>query len=158
MKVDKIISGGQTGADRGGLEAGRTLGIRTGGTAPFNWYTENGPDPSLESFGLVAKGDYKSRTRKNIEDSDATVVFAYLPGSPGTVLTLSLCEKVSKPCHVYKDEESLKVWLKKVYNGLPTSLFGNKTFTLNVAGNRESKAPGIQELTTKTLVKTLNET
>lgn len=51
--VEKIISGGQTGADRGGLEAARTLGIPTGGTAPRGYLTETGPDESLREFGLT---------------------------------------------------------------------------------------------------------
>jgi hypothetical protein len=41
-KVVRIISGGQTGADRAGLEAGRLLGVATGGTAPNNFLTEQG--------------------------------------------------------------------------------------------------------------------
>ncbi len=47
-KVVRIISGGQTGADRAGLEAGKLLGVATGGTAPANFLTENGmcwPNP-----------------------------------------------------------------------------------------------------------------
>ncbi|KAL6067628.1 Molybdenum carrier, variant 4 [Balamuthia mandrillaris] len=66
-KVVKIISGGQTGADRAGLEAGRLLGIATGGTAPSNFLTERGPDQTLKRlFGLTADGDlsYAARTRK----------------------------------------------------------------------------------------------
>ena len=34
MKLRKIISGGQTGVDRAGLEAGKKLNLETGGTAP----------------------------------------------------------------------------------------------------------------------------
>jgi hypothetical protein len=40
MIPNKIISGGQTGADQGGLEGARLLGIQTGGTAPYNWMTD----------------------------------------------------------------------------------------------------------------------
>ncbi len=53
IQVAKIISGGQTGADRGGLEAGRVLGIETGGTCPKFFRTETGHDVSLQGFGLV---------------------------------------------------------------------------------------------------------
>ena len=49
----KIISGGQTGIDRMGLEVARELGLPTGGTAPKSYWTENGADPSLAAFGLA---------------------------------------------------------------------------------------------------------
>ena len=49
----QIVSGGQTGADQGGLEAALALGIPVGGWAPKGWLTENGPDPTLESkYGM----------------------------------------------------------------------------------------------------------
>jgi hypothetical protein len=57
--IEKLISGGQTGADRAGLEAAKALGIATGGTAPKGWRIENpdgtsGSDPSLAEFGCEA--------------------------------------------------------------------------------------------------------
>lgn len=52
--LTKIISGGQTGADEGGLEGARLLGIPTGGTAPKGYRTENGPNLTLrDTYGLV---------------------------------------------------------------------------------------------------------
>jgi hypothetical protein len=47
-----IISGGETGADRGGLDAGRSLGLKTGGSVREKYMTEHGPDPSLKVFGV----------------------------------------------------------------------------------------------------------
>jgi hypothetical protein len=46
-KIVKVISGGQTGADQGGLVAARTLKIETGGTAAKGWLTEDGPKRKL---------------------------------------------------------------------------------------------------------------
>ncbi|KAL6067625.1 Molybdenum carrier [Balamuthia mandrillaris] len=89
-KVVKIISGGQTGADRAGLEAGRLLGIATGGTAPSNFLTERGPDQTLKRlFGLTADGDlsYAARTRKNVDDADGTIAFRLHEGN-GTDKTI----------------------------------------------------------------------
>jgi len=40
--LEMVISGGQTGADRGGLIAAKELGIPTGGTAPLGYKTEAG--------------------------------------------------------------------------------------------------------------------
>jgi hypothetical protein len=41
--LELVISGGQTGADQGGLRATRACGIPTGGWAPRGWLTEAGP-------------------------------------------------------------------------------------------------------------------
>jgi hypothetical protein len=51
--IERVVTGGQTGADQGGLRAARAAGIATGGWAPQGWLTEsedgrrNVPDPSL---------------------------------------------------------------------------------------------------------------
>jgi Circularly permutated YpsA SLOG family len=51
--IARIITGGQTGADQGGLRAARAAGIATGGFAPKGWATETGAAPWLAEFGLV---------------------------------------------------------------------------------------------------------
>ena len=86
----KIISGGQTGADQGGLLAARDLGWETGGTAPYNWMTEKGPaEALLRSFGLVAgphdPNTYPIRTALNAKNSDVTIWFG-TKNSPGVDL------------------------------------------------------------------------
>lgn len=53
VPTTKIISGGQTGIDRLGLEIGKELGLETGGTTTPGYYTENGPDTSLQEFGVT---------------------------------------------------------------------------------------------------------
>lgn len=52
VPTTKIISGGQTGIDRLGLEVGKELGLETGGTTTPGYYTENGRDESLKDFGV----------------------------------------------------------------------------------------------------------
>jgi len=76
--LSKIISGGQTGADQGGLEAAKILGVETGGRVPLGFKTEIGPMPDLgPQFGLVelVSGEYAPRTRYNVVDSDGTIIF-----------------------------------------------------------------------------------
>lgn len=101
MKTEplKIISGGQTGVDRAALEVALQLEITTGGTAPFQFMTEKGPDLTLKEFGLVeckskAKG-YRARTYKNAEDSDVTLFFGV--ESPGHRTTQTACRVYNKP-------------------------------------------------------------
>ena len=90
-----IISGGQTGADMAGLLAARDIGLKTGGTAaPYYATSEGKQEELLKSFGLKAiswqgswvKG-YIERTKANVDNSDATVVFKY-KDSPGTDKTI----------------------------------------------------------------------
>jgi hypothetical protein len=133
----KIISGGQTGADRAGLDAAAALGLPTGGTAPGNYWTERGPDPSLATLGLVAEGSPDYRTERNVLDADATVVFATRRDSPGSALTLALARKHGKPVVV------IDPWAPEAAETLAEFLRRHAPAVLNVAGHRESQAPGI---------------
>jgi len=76
FRLAEIISGGQTGADQGGLLAAQDLGIPTGGL-PQGWLTENGPQEALlRSFGLVecTESGYSARTHKNVLHADGTLL------------------------------------------------------------------------------------
>lgn len=145
----RIVSGGQTGADQGGLEAGRALGLETGGTAPKGWLTEDGPQPELlRSFGLreCTQLGYPARTRRNILTSDATVVFGNV-GESGSRLTCDLCRKLGKFWAVNPNTANLLELLEQ-----------HDVKVLNVAGNRESKNPGVQERVKGFLIRALEET
>lgn len=142
--LQKIISGGQTGADRGGLEAGAILGTKTGGTAPLNFMTENGSDESLKRFGLI-EGEYDfkiypKRTIKNIEDSDGTVWFGN-KNSRGGILTIKTAYRLLKFVIINPTPNELYNWLNH-----------HNISILNVAGNRESKNKGIADLTKNTII------
>jgi Circularly permutated YpsA SLOG family len=126
--VIKVISGGQTGIDRMGLEVARDLGFPTGGSAPKNFMTELGPDPSLADFGLVAlqQREYPMRTRKNVVDSDGTVIYGDLTG--GTGLTAAFCVEEVRPYLVNPGPAELAAFVQ-----------GKEIRVLNVAGNRWTK-------------------
>ena len=146
--IEKIISGGQTGADQGGLEAGKELGLQTGGTAPQMYMTELGACLKLrDTYGLT-EGEYDiktypKRTRKNVIDSDATVIFGQV-NEPGSKLTCDLCVALGKPWDVNPNRLDLQCLLS-----------WHNVKVLNVAGNRESKSPGIQERVRNFLVDAL---
>jgi hypothetical protein len=149
MIIDKIISGGQTGADQGGLEAGKALGILTGGYAPMKWMTETGSQQTLlESYGLkeAQYPGYPYRTRLNITNADGTVIFGNIT-EPGSKLTVRLCRDLVK-LYVINPRSSalLRSWL-----------ISRKIKILNVAGNRESINPGIQSMVREMLINTLKE-
>lgn len=151
--VEKIISGGQTGADQGGLEAALDLGLETGGKVPKGFKTELGPKPELASlYGLaeLASDEYPPRTRYNVLDSDGTVIFGRL-GEPGSRMTREMCKQNDKPYLVV--EEFSETYMR---------LFGEfiamyQIKTLNVAGNRESKFPGLQRKVREFLLEALGD-
>lgn len=145
--VRKIVSGGQTGADKGALIAAYDNGIATGGVAPKGWKTENGPDLSLiTKFKLTESdsADYTVRTLKNVKTTDCTIIFCDKK-SKGSLLTEKYCLENNKPFLVVNTVGITEVDLEMIKN------FVNKIFTekdraifINVAGNRETKAPGIE--------------
>ena len=153
VMLDKIISGGQTGADQGGLLGASNRSyidpVPTGGTAPPGFMTEAGPAPWLaDKFGLVeGQADpkvYPKRTMKNIEDSDGTLLMGN-KSSSGSKLTETLCYALKKPLIVNPSATELTTWL----------LHNPQIKVLNVAGNRESKNPGIQKRTAELISDTI---
>ncbi len=86
-----VISGGQTGADQAALVAARKSGLLTGGWAPPGYRTLMGSERWLQSYGLVEldspAGDYVTRSKRNVDDSDATLAFR-THASPGTDKTI----------------------------------------------------------------------
>ena len=149
MAVRQIISGGQTGGDMGGLLAGRDLGIPTGGTAPLGYKTDDGPAPYLRSFGLVESWSpsYPKRTEQNVVDSHGTLIFGDIT-SPGCSLTRRLCgTRQRSMIHIqwpYPAGHEQAAFERAVVR-LRAWCEGARIEILNVAGNRESSAPGIME-------------
>jgi hypothetical protein len=154
----KIVSGGQTGVDRGGLLAAMDLGLAWGGWAPKGWRAEDGAIPALYRTNMRehASANYLGRTRRNVVDSHATLIVtnAY-PLSGGTLKTRFFCEEALRSHLVVSLGETDAVgkvqrWLAQFFaqeHPMP--------FVLNVAGPRESKASGIQKRTRKFLVDVL---
>ncbi len=134
--LQMVISGGQTGADRIGLEEAKKMGIKTGGLAPKGYYTENGNDLTLKDFGLEEDTvhGYTHRTKMNVVNSDGTVLFGDMT-SVGSLNTIQYCIKKNKPYITNPQFWELAEWIEK------------KNITiLNVAGNRGSKLDTLKQL------------
>jgi len=147
VRVEKLISGGQTGADRAGLVAAVNLGMKVGGTVPKGRLTDTGPlsDLEMERYNLVESryATFPPRTRANVRDSDGTVIFGRT-SSPGSRLTLRLCEEYGKPFLVNPEPRTLRQWANQW-----------DIRVLNVAGNRERTNPGIYRHTLAVLTHAL---
>jgi hypothetical protein len=147
MKLERIISGAQTGADQGSLKAAILLGLEPGGFIPKDGKTEAGHLSSAQiALWQLAKApsyDYPTRTRMNIVASDGTLLIGNTM-SPGSSMTIKLCHELSKPIIINPDAQSLADWLT-----------AREIQILNVAGNRASQNPGIEARTIKLLSDTV---
>lgn len=94
--LKKIISGGQTGADRAALDAALAIGIPHGGSCPYGRVAEDGVISARYNLTEIG-GGYRQRTKTNVLEADGTVVFydAYMQG--GTEATALFCMRFKKP-------------------------------------------------------------
>jgi hypothetical protein len=137
MRLGKVISGGQTGADQAGLRAARAAGIPTGGCAPKGWLTEEGPAPWLAEYGLneCLELGYPARTAANARDSDGTIWFGS-PDSSGYAATIRTCTRFGKSYLIVSEGVTTP---RHVTEWMET----NRIRVVNIAGNRESNIPGL---------------
>ena len=132
MIIEKIISGGLTGADRGALDAAIKLGISHGGWIPKGRKTEDGTLPEKYQLKEMSTSSYSKRTEQNIIDSDGTLVIANGKLTGGSALTQKLAKKHKRPCLHIDLNRSLTFHVAlTVTNWIRT----NDIKVLNVAGS-----------------------
>ena len=135
--IKKIISGLQSGADEAAADVAIFLGIDQNGHVPYGAFNERGKIVGPYKYIETNSKKYELRTYLNVKCSDATIIFSYGRPTGGTYLTIKYCDEAAKPylyidLFKYKNEKEILKWLKEV-----------QPSTLNVAGSRESKHPGI---------------
>ncbi len=137
MSCQKIISGGQTGVDRGFLDAALEKGFCCGGWCPPERMAEDGRIGERYHLTELATGGYEERTVKNIAGSDGTLVLTGIDPNGGTLLTIKTAEKLGKPYLVIHPPDECRYpemavmiagWIRKYRIGV-----------LNCAGPRESE-------------------
>ena len=153
VKLRKIVSGGQTGADQGALSACVQAGFPYGGWIPKGRRTEKGKVPARYRMRQHWSRHYPPRTEKNVADSDGTVIFTYGKPDGGSLLTIDFAKKHGKPWLAVdatrpQDEIVARV-LRWIRRRLPDGA------VLNVAGSRRSKAPGIHRAVKRVVVDVL---
>ena len=142
MKIEKIISGGQTGADRAGLDAAMNRRIACGGWCPKGRKAEDGKIPDKYPLTETSSADYIIRTEKNVVDSDGTIVFTFGMPTGGSKLTVKYADKHEKPCLCIDLD---KVAGEQTVEAICKWIKNENIHVLNIAGSRESKSPGIYD-------------
>lgn len=145
-----IVSGGQTGADRAALDFALARGIPHDGWCPRGRLAEDGPLDERYQLTETESARYDVRTRRNIHESDATVVFS-LGASPGggTQLTLDFARRIGKPVlHLVESADKPLAAHAASLRGL-IALY--QVTRLNIAGPRASQAPGIEAFVERVL-------
>jgi hypothetical protein len=133
----RVVSGGQTGVDRAALDAALAAGIPGGGWCPKGRKAEDGPIPARYPLSETASADPIARTRLNAEESDATLILTLGRMDGGTRATARHLDAIGKPYRIIdlaEEPESADAarWLDD-----------RRVRVLNLAGPRESNAPGV---------------
>lgn len=154
-KLYRIVTGGQTGVDRAALDAAISLNFDYGGWCPKNRIDEKDTIPEKYKNLKEVSGEFKSdkenydaRTKKNIEDSDATLIIT--PRTPlpdiirdGTILTIEYAKKQAKPYLIIDLSEPIRNNSELIIDWIQE----NRISILNIGGPRESTHPGIYRVT-----------
>jgi len=152
FRPNLIISGGQTGADRGGLDAGLELDIPIDGYAPTGLKAEDGVIPAKYTLTELPNSDYKARTRHNVFAANGTIIFVHKRMTPGSWYTQQEVNKLNKHLLVIDTNNVRKVNIQLIRNWLDAV----RPWTLNIAGSRESKVPGMQDAVRSLLVEAMS--
>ncbi len=144
----KVISGGQTGVDRAALDAALDSGAEAGGWCPEGRMAEDGMIPDKYPVKVLPNAGYRQRTRRNVKDSDGTIVIYFSHPSGGTEQTIGDCIKERKP-YMLIDAEELSV--EKASTIITTFIVRNSITVLNVAGPRSSGEPRAYEYANKVI-------
>jgi hypothetical protein len=144
--IPKIVSGGQTGADRAALDWALSNRLPCGGWCPKGRKAEDGAIDPKYPLKESSSASYLQRTEWNVRDSDATVLFSVAPKlTSGSKKTIDFAKKHNQPwIHLVASEQDaaqrLKDWLED-----------NVVEVLNVAGPRASNEPGVASFVIRTL-------
>lgn len=139
MPLQKIISGGQTGVDRGALDAALTAGFPCGGWCPEGRQAEDGPIPARYPVTELPSAGYLTRTRQNVVDSDGTLVIHFTELTGGTLRTVRFCVQLFKPVLLI---DGSVLDLDAAARKAAAFVLEQGIRTLNVAGPRESGHAG----------------
>jgi len=148
VPLTRIVSGGQTGVDRGALDAALEAGFPCGGWAPEGRIAEDGPIAARYPLSELAGGGYEERTLKNVLDSDGTAIIYFKALEGGTRQTRDDCVAHGK---LHELIDASRTAPNEAALKLADFVQRNRIAVLNVAGPRASKWPGAHEYARSTI-------
>jgi hypothetical protein len=140
--IERIVSGGQTGADRAGLDAAIACGILHGGWCPKGRKAEDGPIPEHYQLKETAGASYLARTERNVKQSDGTVIFTMGELTGGSLRTADFARRHGKPW-IHLDLSQLDS--QQATAALASFVAQYEVRVLNVAGSRGSSNPTLAD-------------
>ena len=153
LPLQRIVSGGQSGADRAALDFAIAHGVPHGGWCPRGRLAEDGALERCYELRETPEEEYPQRTKWNVRDSDGTVIFsiaAELTG--GSKLTAELAAKLGKPClHLSELRDGQHAAAR-----LRAFVSDHDIRALNVAGPRASNEPAVARFVIETMEKLFN--
>ncbi|MGE5444455.1 MAG: putative molybdenum carrier protein [Ignavibacteriales bacterium] len=141
IRLKQLVSGGQTGVDRAGLDFAIGHNIEYTGFIPKGRRAEDGriADKYVHLIELKSRA-YRDRTIKNLRYADGTLlIFERFTG--GVKLTYNECKKHNKPIYVIDLNDNTP--LPEHKEKFDEWILNNGIAVLNIAGNRESNSKGI---------------
>jgi hypothetical protein len=139
--LKKITSGGQTGVDRAALDWAIEHGLPHGGWCPRGRRAEDGPLADCYELTETPSAVYAERTRWNVRDSDATVIFSLGKRlSGGSLLTRQIAEELGRPYLHLWPSESVELLGRR----LAAFITEHRVAILNVAGPRASEGSELE--------------
>ena len=138
--------------DRAALDAAIFLDLEHGGWCPRNRRAEDGPIDAVYQLKETTDASYSVRTEQNVVDSDGTLILCTGKLTGGTKLTANLAAKHRRPCLVL---DLISQTQEQLYSHFFDWLCEENIGVLNVAGPRESTAPGIGQLAERFLISAL---
>ena len=140
--LTKIVSGGQTGADRSAFDVAIHLGLPHGGWVPRGRLAEDGEIPAHYQLKEMPTDSYPARTKANVADSDGTLILTHGRLKGGSKLTRDYAATLGKPClHIDLNDTGGDKALYLLLNWMED----NVVKVLNVAGTRASEDPLIYD-------------
>ncbi|MEE2947083.1 MAG: putative molybdenum carrier protein [Verrucomicrobiota bacterium] len=137
----KIVSGGQTGADRAALDWALANDVACGGWCPLGRWAEDGVIDARYPLRETPEPNPAQRTEWNIRDSDGTLIVSLAKRLfGGTRLTEDLAKRLAKPHLVLSKTDGD---LSKQAETLVRFIAANEIAVLNVAGPRASGEPNL---------------
>lgn len=152
VDLERIISGGQTGADRAALDWAIANGVPHGGWCPLGRLAEDGPIAPHYQLRETPDAEHLQRTEWNVRDADATLIFSLTQTlAGGSLATAELAAVMGKPWLHISATGGDNAATKRLHAFLQE----HQPRTLNIAGPRASGEPEVGEFVKTTLNTTL---